>query len=89
MAWLTCVRALPGLRLYIETRDGHAAELDLHAFIGGLDELRDPARFARVSISDLDELVWPDGNLVGSDTVREMLVAGEPYAVVLRGPQIV
>lgn len=41
MAWLTCVHALPGLRLYIETEDGRAAALDVHAFIEGLDELRD------------------------------------------------
>lgn len=40
MAWLTCVRVLPGLWLYIETEDGHAAELDVHAFIDGFDELR-------------------------------------------------
>ena len=84
MAWLTCVRALPGLRLYIETADGQAAELDVHAFIDGLDELRDPVLFARVSISDLGELIWPNRDMIGPDSVREMLVAGEPYALILR-----
>jgi Protein of unknown function (DUF2442) len=85
MAWLTCVRALPGLRLYIETEDGQAAELDVHAFISGLDELRDPALFARVSISEFGELIWPNRDCIGPDTVREVLAAGEPYAVNLRG----
>ena len=85
MAWLTCVRALPNLRLYIETQDGQTAELDVHAFIAGLDELRDPTLFARVSISELGELIWPNRDSIGPDTVREMLAAGEPYAVSLRG----
>lgn len=51
VAWLTCVKVLPGLRLYVEIQDGRAAEIDVHAFIGGLDALRDPALFAKVSIS--------------------------------------
>jgi hypothetical protein len=89
MAWLTCVRALPGLRLYIETQDELAAELDVHAFIGGLDELRDPALFARVTLSELGELVWPNRDIIGPDNVREMLIAGEPYAKILSGRKIV
>jgi hypothetical protein len=83
MAWLTCVKVLPGLRLYIETRDGRAAEIDVHAFIGGLHELREPTLFAKVSISELGELRWPNGSSVGPDDVDQMLAAGPPYAIVL------
>jgi hypothetical protein len=83
MAFLTCVRVLPGLRLYIETEDGRSAEIDVHAYVGGLDELMDPVRFAKVSISELGELSWPNGDFVGPDTVAEMLDAGSPYALVL------
>jgi hypothetical protein len=60
----------------------------VHAFISGLDELRDPTLFARVSISELGELVWLNRDSIGPDTVREMLVAGAPYAVNLRGSWI-
>jgi hypothetical protein len=85
MAWLTCARALPGLRLYVETADGISAELDVHAFIAGLNELRDPALFERVSISELGELSWPNGDVIGPDSVAAMLTAGRPYAQILSG----
>ena len=89
MAWLTCVRALTGLQLYIETEDGQAAELDVHAFIDGLDELRDPILFARVSISELGELIWKTNrDIIDPDSVREMLAVGEPYALILHEPKI-
>jgi hypothetical protein len=77
---------LPGLRLYIETQDGQSAEIDVHAFIGGLDELCDPAQFARVSITELGELRWSNGQVIGPDTVAQMLGAGPPYAFILPSP---
>lgn len=83
MAWLTCARALPGLRLYVETEEGISAELDVHAFIAGLDELRDQFLFDKVSISELGELTWPNGDVIGPDSVAAMLTAGSPYARVL------
>ena len=83
MAWLTCVKVLPGLRLYIETQDGRSAEIDVHAFIGGLDALRDPALFAKVSISELGELSWPNGDSVGPEHVEQMLSEGAPDATLL------
>jgi hypothetical protein len=88
VAWLTCVRVLPGLRLYVETEDGRAAEIDVHAFIGGLDELQDPVLFAKVSISALGELIWPNGDLIGPDDVAEMLESGSPHALALPEPKI-
>ena len=83
MPWLSCVKVLPGLRLYVETQDGRRAEIDVHAFIGGLDDLRDPTLFARVSLNELGELSWPNGNVIGEDDVAEMMAAGSPYAVIL------
>ena len=83
MAWLTCVKVLPGLRLYIETRDGRSAEIDVHASIAGFDELREPTLFAKVSISELGELRWPNGDSVSPDEVERMLAAGPPHAIVL------
>ena len=29
------------------------------------------------------ELIWPNRDIIGPDSVREMLVAGEPYALIL------
>ena len=86
MAWLTCVRALPGLRLYIETADGQAAELRrARVHRRPRLQLRDAVLFTRVSMSDLGELdLRPNRDMSGPDSVRAMLVAGEPYALILR-----
>ena len=74
---------LCSLSRYVETRDGRTAEIDVHAFIGGLDALRDSALFAKVAISELRELTWPSGDSVGPEQVEQMLSEGAPYAVLL------
>src|SRR6185503_7639021 len=64
MRWITCVQVRPNLRLYVEVQDGRTGEIDIFAFIGGLDELRDPALFAQVFVDDLGVLTWPNGQTI-------------------------
>lgn len=60
---VTEVRPLGGHRLWLRFEDGSAGELDLDEhlqFAGEFESLRDPQRFARVSVNpDLGTIEWP------------------------------
>lgn len=80
MRWITCVQVRPHLRLYVELQNGRTGEIDIFAFIGGLDELRDPALFAQVLVDELGVLTWPNGQTISPEDVEAML-AREPPAL--------
>jgi hypothetical protein len=75
MDWdVTTVRALPDFTLEVELADGRRGVFDLRPFLGrpGLQRLKDPAYFSRVSIR-MGALTWPHDEDVAPDTLAANL----------------
>jgi hypothetical protein len=81
MGWVTCVQARPNQRLYVELQDGRSGEIDLSSDWGELQqlqiELRNPALFAQVTVSELGEVTWPNGASLTPERIERMLSGEE------------
>jgi hypothetical protein len=80
MEWdVNSVKALPEHRLAVELADGRKGVFDLCPFLDrpGLQRLKDPAYFAKVSIR-FGALTWPHDEDIAPDTLiahLELVVA--------------
>jgi hypothetical protein len=61
---IVAVELKSGLTIHLRFSDGTERDIDLTPYLVGpvFDPLRDPARFAEVSVDpDLGTIVWPNG----------------------------
>jgi hypothetical protein len=71
------VKALPDYRLEVEFEDGVHGVVDLSRDLWGpvFEPLRDPERFAEVTIDEFGAPCWPNGADLAPDAVYDDLVA--------------
>ncbi len=72
---VTKVEPRPNHHLYVEFADGVRGELDLSAELFGpvFEPLKDPARFAEVTIDEFGAICWPCGADLAPDSVYRSL----------------
>ena len=79
------IKLLDGYKIWLEFADGVAGAIDLESDLWGpmAEPLREPARFAEVTIDEYGALAWPNGFDLAPDTLhREISVAsGSPELV--------
>jgi hypothetical protein len=71
------VKALPDYRLEVEFEDGVHGVIDLSRDLWGpvFEPLRDPERFAEVTIDEFGAPCWPNGADLAPDAIYDDLVA--------------
>lgn len=71
------VKALPDYRLEVEFADGVHGVVDLSRDLWGpvFEPLRDPERFAEVTIDEFGAPCWPNGADLAPDAIYDDLVA--------------
>jgi hypothetical protein len=71
------VKALPDYRLEVEFEDGVRGIVDCAETLWGpvFEPLRDPERFAEVTIDEFGAPCWPNGADLAPDAIYEDLVA--------------
>lgn len=78
---MTEVRHLGGHRLWLRFRDGAEGEIDFADrlnFQGVFEALREPARFAEVSVdADLGTICWPSGADLDPDVLHAEICGEE------------
>lgn len=69
------VEARPDYRLYVEFTDGVCGEIDLSEELFGpvFEPLKDPARFAEVTVDEFGAICWPNGADLAPDGVYRIL----------------
>jgi hypothetical protein len=74
---LTSVKALPGYRLEVAFEDGVRGVVDCSEDLWGpvFEPLRDPERFAEVTIDEFGAPSWPNGADLAPDAIHDRLVA--------------
>lgn len=75
MVRISQVQALPGYRLYVEFSDGLSGEVELSDRLFGsvFEPLRDPSRFAEVTVDEFGAVCWPNGADLAPDALHSRL----------------
>ncbi len=82
MERVTSVKALPGYRLDVEFTDGTRGIVDCSGDLWGpqFEPLRDPERFAEVSVDEFGAICWPNGADLAPDALYDEIRGGTSAA---------